>query len=96
MTVGTGRYVLTGAHRIDLEGRCWKGYESFPCTRAYHLDVSGDHLTLSAEDGSGGQVAYRRIGVVGRELPPTLAPPAMTGTAPFYGCDRIGAISGGS
>lgn len=77
-TIGLGRFTRKAPGQIELAGRCWKGYESFDCTRVYRLEVSGDHLVISAKNGSGQQVKYRRIGAVSDELPPTLAPPAPT------------------
>lgn len=77
-TVGLGHYVLRQPGQIELAGRCWKGYESFDCTRIYRLEVSNDRLTISTGDASGRQVEYRRTGNVSHELPPTLVPPAPT------------------
>ena len=78
--IGQGQYELPAGDRIQFTGDCWRGYERYPCTRTYSLLLVGDSLRLSDDEQPPHQVAYKRAGAIGPDLPPTLAPPVASPT----------------
>lgn len=78
--LGSGQYVIAGADRMRITGKCWKGWESYACTETYGFKLEGDRLTVS--DMTHSQIAetFTRVGPFGDGLPPTLAPPGPSPT----------------
>jgi len=85
-TTVTGRYALVDASHLQIDGKCWQGYASHPCSQTYRFTLSGDHLTLFGDGQvvagavANGQLDYQRTGPAAASLPPTLVPPGPSPT----------------
>jgi hypothetical protein len=85
-TTLSGGYALVDAEHIQIDGKCWQGYDSHPCSQTYRFSLSGDHLILFGDGQvvagavANGQLDYQRSGPVAAALPPTLVPPMPSAT----------------
>jgi len=73
----TAAYTVPSANEIEVTGSCYRGYERFTCAKNFALEINGETLKITGELG---EAVYQRVGEVGQELPPTLAPPVATPT----------------
>ena len=85
-TTVTGRYALVDASHLQIDGQCWQGYASHPCSQTYRFTLNADHLTLFGDGQvvagavANGQLDYQRSGPPAASLPPTLVPPGPSPT----------------
>ena len=85
-TTATGGYSLVDGEHIQIEGLCWQGYASHPCSQSYRFSLSGDRLTFFGDGQTvaglvaNGTLEYQRTGPAGAALPPTLVPPGPSPT----------------
>ncbi len=85
-TTVTGGYALVDATHIHIDGKCWQGYDSHPCSQTYRFSLSGDHLTffgdgqVVAGEVANGQLDYQRTSPPAAALPPTIVPPGPSPT----------------
>ena len=76
--IWSASYTIAASDKIEVSGTCYKGWERYPCTRAYDLMLEGDTLTITGDYPA----EYQRIGDSGPDLPPTLAPPMPSAAPP--------------
>jgi len=74
-TIHTSSYSFPESGRIEIQGYCWQGWERYECRGEYAYSLAGDRLRITEDQKANRQVEYRRVGALGPELPPTLAPP---------------------
>ncbi len=79
-TATTGAYSVAEASQIVVQGKCWQGWQSYDCSRAYRLKIEGDSLTIFENENEQRSVKYKRMGAVSSDMPPTLVPPMPSAT----------------
>jgi hypothetical protein len=65
-------YAIAPSGRVEIDGYCWRGSESFPCTRAYVATRTDNKLNFTDEQAQPQPmtIQYRRIADFEPELPP--------------------------
>ena len=85
-TTVTGGYARVDDTHLQIDGKCWQGYDSHPCSQTYRFSLSGDHLTLFGNGQvaggivANGQLDYQRTGPPAAALAPTIVPPGPSPT----------------
>ncbi len=81
-TIDVRHYAIASSGRVEIDGYCWHGKESIPCTHAYVAKRTDNTLYFTDEQAQPQPMTlqYRRIADFEPELPPMLAPPFASPT----------------